>query len=544
MSQPSLSPRRGGFTLIELLLVVIVIGVIAALVLPKFSGVKASAYEDAMLNDLRNVVTHQEIHHDNTGSYAPDPAGLSDFTFSRDVYRVESSGDGSAWDLTVAHNKTDVTCAIAGGVGSADGSERIRCTSDGLTVAVNDATPESGQTLTFDASQSIAEMAMGEIGLPGASLLAADPSEIATIAWDFGDETVQSGGPGTHTVVTHSYDVAGSYVVVLTITKNDGSSQRGSRVIDVVEGNQAPVASFTTLPSVATAGEEVSFDAGSSDDADGDPLTYAWDFGGLGSGTGASTSFVFSSAGDYTVRLEVTDPLGLSGAYSETVQVVTPINPSFSLEPAQVESGSLVTLTGAADVSVSEWRWSFGDGSAMGSGQSVQHSWSEGTYSVSLTTIAQDGRSSTVSETLTVTAAPEVLVDSNDWRQWANDISWNGNFRWDRSLSYAKTYNMFTLPCYDWSGTAVWAEVTAGENQTQEFQASGEVCGQTYRLTLVGDNFNMWGTSTLYIGFRVQNGNEIWLYAGPSRDVTGNEAASESGFRGTGTLLTYKLERF
>lgn len=67
---------RKGFTLIELLLVVVVIGILAGFVLPKFGDIKAKAYQDAMKNDLRALVNAQEFYFDAHGQYADDLATL------------------------------------------------------------------------------------------------------------------------------------------------------------------------------------------------------------------------------------------------------------------------------------------------------------------------------------------------------------------------------------------------------------------------------------------------------------------------------------
>ena len=55
-----ISRARKGFTLIELLIVVVIIGILAAIAIPKFANTKSKAYVTAMKSDLRNLVTAEE----------------------------------------------------------------------------------------------------------------------------------------------------------------------------------------------------------------------------------------------------------------------------------------------------------------------------------------------------------------------------------------------------------------------------------------------------------------------------------------------------
>jgi len=66
-----------GFTLIELLIVVVIIGILAAIAIPKFANSKEKAVLAAMKSDLRNLVTVQEsFYFDNSdyaGNFGPGP---------------------------------------------------------------------------------------------------------------------------------------------------------------------------------------------------------------------------------------------------------------------------------------------------------------------------------------------------------------------------------------------------------------------------------------------------------------------------------------
>ena len=62
--------NRKGFTLIELLIVVVIIGILAAIAIPKFSNTKQKAVIASMKSDLRNFVTAQEAFFSDNNDYA------------------------------------------------------------------------------------------------------------------------------------------------------------------------------------------------------------------------------------------------------------------------------------------------------------------------------------------------------------------------------------------------------------------------------------------------------------------------------------------
>ena len=66
----ALHVRRPGFTLIELLIVIVVIGILAALAFPKYANTKQRAQRSAGLADLHNLSTQQEQFYSNNSRYA------------------------------------------------------------------------------------------------------------------------------------------------------------------------------------------------------------------------------------------------------------------------------------------------------------------------------------------------------------------------------------------------------------------------------------------------------------------------------------------
>ena len=93
--------ETNGFTLIELLIVVVIIGILASIAIPKFSSVREKAYYSTMKADLKNLATQQEIYYHNAYAYTTVSADLS-FDISSGI-TVGSAATISGWSASVSH---------------------------------------------------------------------------------------------------------------------------------------------------------------------------------------------------------------------------------------------------------------------------------------------------------------------------------------------------------------------------------------------------------------------------------------------------------
>ncbi|MGQ0534662.1 MAG: PKD domain-containing protein [Methanobacteriota archaeon] len=148
-----------------------------------------------------------------------------------------------------------------------------------------------------------------------------DPQGLAIAhRWDFGDGTNATGS-----LVTHAWAAAGTFTVTLRVDNSEGLFATDEILLRVL-ANVRPTAEIRVLDaggsdvSSALVDAPLSFEAAASD-PDGDPLTFAWEFGDGEKADGSSVTHAYARGGRYVVALTVTDDDGATATASKALSI-------------------------------------------------------------------------------------------------------------------------------------------------------------------------------------------------------------------------------
>jgi len=127
--------RRDGFTLIELLIVVVIIGILVAIAIPKFAQTKERAVVAKMRADLRNLATSQEAYFNTYMTYYGGgiPSAQMAYAPSSGVSISLSNVSAAGWASSATSTGTAVECQLYLGSGGPMGivlqEGSVACTS-------------------------------------------------------------------------------------------------------------------------------------------------------------------------------------------------------------------------------------------------------------------------------------------------------------------------------------------------------------------------------------------------------------------------------
>jgi prepilin-type N-terminal cleavage/methylation domain-containing protein len=121
-----------GFTLIELLIVVVIIGLLAVIAIPKVANTKQKAYVAQMKSDLKNLATAEEAFFYDSTYYTTNLVALNNFRSSTGVTLSVTEATPGGWSAQAVHAQTTRQCALYQGsaspVAPATIEGRITCT--------------------------------------------------------------------------------------------------------------------------------------------------------------------------------------------------------------------------------------------------------------------------------------------------------------------------------------------------------------------------------------------------------------------------------
>ncbi|MBR1368723.1 hypothetical protein RJ53_04045 [Methanocalculus chunghsingensis] len=222
--------------------------------------------------------------------------------------------------------------------------------------------------------------------------------------WDFGD-----GNSSTLQHPVKIYDTPGIYTISLNATNDGGTNTTTQQdYINVTAYPVPPVADLIGVPTKGRSPLTVEF----TDLSTGGPTEWLWHFGDGTTSTNQHPVKTYSTAGSYTVALDVANVDGNSSVTKAQYITVTetPVSPpvaNFTGTPTNGTAPLAVQFTDLSTGNPASWLWEFGDGTNT-TDQNPQKVFEiPGIYSISLTAVNEAGSTTmTRDEYITVTEAP------------------------------------------------------------------------------------------------------------------------------------------
>jgi VWFA-related protein len=236
---------------------------------------------------------------------------------------------------------------------AADGTNRT------VSVTVTDGTNSGTDDRTYKAPEStppVADFTMATNNLSvtvDAATAFDEDGVIVAYEWDFDNDGLVD---ATGETATYAYATAGTHIMRLTVTDNDGVSNYVTRIVTLRVGppvaNEPPEAAFTWAPQNPDPGEVVTFDASASADADGQiwKWGWTWDDGTVTDSRVDTVTHSFDNPGIYQVTLRVVDDNNENTTITQTIVVGDVDTPTATATATQTATATpAVTQTATPD---------------------------------------------------------------------------------------------------------------------------------------------------------------------------------------------------
>ena len=227
---------------------------------------------------------------------------------------------------------------------------------------------------------------------------------ITSWLWDFGD-----GNTSTQQNPVHTFSAAGNYTILLVVTNSNGCAKSFTRPNYVSISSGVDAIFTNSMPSSCSAPQTITFQNQSTGTG---TLSYQWLFGDGGSSTQANPLHTYATAGNYTVRLVVTNSTGCTDTAIHTNSIVIgSVSADFTF-PANICVGNAFSFSNTSSPAPLSATWDFGDGTTSTAISPIKTYTAPGTYTV---TLVSDfgGCQATKAKTITVLPKPVAAFSGN-----------------------------------------------------------------------------------------------------------------------------------